>query len=506
MLVIIEILCGLIIFLLYYYFTATFNFWKKRNIPGPQPALFFGTMKNIILGRTILAKYLKSIYDAYEDAPFVGIFNMREPILLIKDPEHIKNVLIKDSALFSSRGLPVYSKAEPWNNFLFFADGPMAHVIRTRMSTIFTPSKIKEIYHTMLESLERLDIYLEESLPRNDHMINCSELGARLTADIIGNNLMGINMTTLTTENFEKNDFIRYSNMTRGTNWSIIVKVIMQKTFPRLYNQIGYYFFNHEEVNNFYVNFLLEIMEYRKKHGIIKPDVVGLLMEIKENPGKLSEITGSDVSNEFLASYIFGFFYAGYETAASTICNTLYELAFHPNIQDKLRKEILDTYAKNNGQLLYDHINTMPYLNAVFKETLRKYPPADSVQREVSTSYTFKNTDINVPKKQKVIISIHALHHDSKLYPNPDIYDPDRFIDEMSHPRDPMHYLPFGHGPRNCIGERLGILQSKVGLIGILRNYKIDVCEKTVTSYGYVSHRFVTAPSTDIFIKMTKAN
>ncbi|XP_014470375.1 PREDICTED: probable cytochrome P450 6w1 [Dinoponera quadriceps] len=68
------------------------------------------------------------------------------------------------------------------------------------------------------------------------------------------------------------------------------------------------------------------------------------------------------------------------------------------------------------------------------------------------------------------------------------------------------HYFPFGYGLRNCIGERMGILQAKIGLIGILRNYKIDVCEETVTSYRYVINRFVTAPSTDIFIKMTKVN
>lgn len=115
MLGIIEILCGLILCLLYYYFTATFNFWKKRNVPGPPPKLFFGTIKDVILGKTTYKKYIKDVYDAYENAPFVGLFNVRDPILMIKDPEFIKNVFIKDAEIFSERG--VFNVCAHFNNY-----------------------------------------------------------------------------------------------------------------------------------------------------------------------------------------------------------------------------------------------------------------------------------------------------------------------------------------------------------------------------------------------------
>lgn len=102
--------CGfaVVLFLLYRYLTSTFNFWKKRNIPGPDPIPIFGTMKDIFLRKEYCGLQWKRIYDTYKDEPFVGLFSMREPTLLIRDTKYIKDVLIKDASLFSTRGMPFY--------------------------------------------------------------------------------------------------------------------------------------------------------------------------------------------------------------------------------------------------------------------------------------------------------------------------------------------------------------------------------------------------------------
>lgn len=144
----------------------------------------------------------------------------------------------------------------------------------------------------MLTSLERLDNFLEESLPKNNYVINCGDLATRLTVDMTGNNLMGIDMTTLTRGTNEVNEFLKYSNMVRGTYWNIIIKTIMKKTCPRLYDRIGYYLFNNAKTTQFYFNFILDIMKYRKTHAIVRPDLISVLMELKKNPGKLPELIG----------------------------------------------------------------------------------------------------------------------------------------------------------------------------------------------------------------------
>lgn len=88
----------------------------------------------------------------------------------------------------------------------------------------------------------------------------------------------------------------------------------------------------------------------------------------------------------------------------------------------------------------------------LFTETLRKYPVVPFLNRELIDDYTFENSKITIPKGLKIWIPVYGIHHDPNIYPNPEKFDPERFSEDKIKERHPMHYLPFGHGPRNCIG------------------------------------------------------
>lgn len=87
-----------------------------------------------------------------------------------------------------------------------------------------------------------------------------------------------------------------------------------------------------------------------------------------------------------------------------------------------------------------------------YSETLRKYPAGPLLLRKSMCDYTFDGTKITIPKKTFLWIPVFAIHRDSNIYPNPDAFIPERFSDDAATARHPMHYLPFGNGPRNCIG------------------------------------------------------
>jgi len=108
---ILEILCGIIIliFVFYYYYKLKLDFWKKHGILGPKPILYFDTANDIILQKKLLKEYYKEIYDEYKHISLVGLFIKTQPILMIKDPTLIKDVMITDSMIFTGRGVP-YSK------------------------------------------------------------------------------------------------------------------------------------------------------------------------------------------------------------------------------------------------------------------------------------------------------------------------------------------------------------------------------------------------------------
>ncbi|KAF2880403.1 hypothetical protein ILUMI_25770 [Ignelater luminosus] len=151
----------------------------------------------------------------------------------------------------------------------------------------------------------------------------------------------------------------------------------------------------------------------------------------------------------------------------------MHELCVNPDIQSRLRKEILDTI-KTHGDLTYEAVQDMKYLNMVVSETLRKYPLTPLIQRECESDYTIPETGIVIEKGVGILISQHGLHWDPKYFPNPEKFDPERFSDENRQKIPSYVYLPFGDGPRNCIGERFGLLSTKLGIIHIIQNFKVE--------------------------------
>lgn len=108
-----EILCGIgvVSFALYYYFfTSTYDHWKSRGVRGPQPIPPFGNLKDVMLTKRSMADTLTEIYNEYKDERMIGYFTRKIPLLLLKDPELIKDVLIKDFSKFADRGLRTFEK------------------------------------------------------------------------------------------------------------------------------------------------------------------------------------------------------------------------------------------------------------------------------------------------------------------------------------------------------------------------------------------------------------
>lgn len=88
----------------------------------------------------------------------------------------------------------------------------------------------------------------------------------------------------------------------------------------------------------------------------------------------------------------------------------------------------------------------------MYAETLRKYPPVLYLMRKTIASYTFDSMKVTIPKNQRVFIPVFGIHRDPDIYPEPEVFDPERFSEEVAQSRNPIFYLPFGDGPRNCIG------------------------------------------------------
>ena len=247
---------------------------------------------------------------------------------------------------------------------------------------------------------------------------------------------------------------------------------------------------------DYFLSLARSILEQRQQQGHSgNRDLMQLMLEAHEEivhgVSKLSddEITAQSVT----------FLIAGFETTGNTLSSTAYYLATYPEVQDRIIQEVDEALDSSGGKPLYDVVQKMPYLDQVISEVLRLCGPAFSLLRGCEEDTVIKG--VRFPKGIDVNIPAYVLHRDPEVWDNPLEFNPENFSPEAKGKRDPYSYLPFGSGPRQCIGMRFALLEIKLGLLEILRRFKFERAPETVAT---LEHRAVVlmAPKDKIYVKI----
>lgn len=185
-----------------------------------------------------------------------------------------------------------------------------------------------------------------------------------------------------------------------------------------------------------------------------------------------STIDGNTLSHEEIREEVDTFMFEGHDTTSSGISFTLYCLSKHQEIQDKVFEEVAEILGDDkNAKVSYENLQNMKYLEKVIKESLRMYPPVPVISRILTENAIFQ--DKIIPKDVAIVISVYNLHRNPALFPNPDVFDPERFDTENLHNVPVYSYVPFSAGPRNCIGQKFAMLEVKATVSKILRTFKL---------------------------------
>ncbi|KAK0073353.1 hypothetical protein PV326_013520, partial [Microctonus aethiopoides] len=473
----IELMLSLIAILMaiYHYLTSTYNYWKKFGVPGPKPTAPFGNVSAIIMRVHNIGTYLQRMYNTYKDHPLTGFYIIREPNIIINDLDIIKDVLVKDFSKFSDRGQIIHEKHEPLSLHLFNLEPKRWRLMRKKLTPIFTSSKLKNMFYLLMECGKQMENYLDKI---DDEIVDMREIPARFTTDVVGVCAFGLEANALQDE---KSLLRIIGKRIFDLNLKSLMRFICGLFLPSLYSNFIGYFTRDNLVDNFITGLTKDAMEYRKNKNINRGDFMDLLLALKNQPTELND--DIELTDKLLAAQVFVFFAAGFETSSTTIGNALYEMAMNPSVQSKLRTEINDELKRTNGQYDYDGIKNMQYMHKIIQETLRKYPPLPFITRRTGMPYKFAGTNITIPANVRVWIPLLGIHRNPNYYPKPEVFDPERFSEENIESRHEMTFLPFGKGSRNCIGGRFAYMQMKVGLMKILENHVVEVCEKTDDLY-----------------------
>jgi cytochrome P450 len=186
---------------------------------------------------------------------------------------------------------------------------------------------------------------------------------------------------------------------------------------------------------------------------------------------------------------------AGYETTSTALAYVSYVLATHPNEQQKLQEHIDVHFDSETEHSMpsYDIVSQMDYLDMFVREVLRMYPIVPiAISRESSEDFNIKNFG-TIPAGTSVTVDIYHLHFDPDLWGpvDPYVFHPERFATK----RHPMAWIPFGAGPRNCVGMRFALTELKMLLVRLLKTYSIVDCgEQTRQPFENLKEHFVITP------------
>jgi cytochrome P450 len=199
-----------------------------------------------------------------------------------------------------------------------------------------------------------------------------------------------------------------------------------------------------------------------------------LIARRRAQPGTTTDLLGgliaAGMSDSLIRDQLLTMFIAGHDTSTTLLAWCLYLLVTHPDSLARVRAEIdavMGTQAPT-----YAHVRQLTYLDGVIKETLRLYPPIHLGSRIATTNLVFQ--DFPIPAGTRVLYSIYLTQRDKKHWPAPALFEPERFAAESAQHRSAYTFLPFGGGPRNCIGAAFAQVEAKIVLARLLQKYEFQ--------------------------------
>ncbi|CAM4460888.1 unnamed protein product [Leuciscus chuanchicus] len=445
--------------------------FKKLGIPGPKPIPFFGTM----------LRYREGFYnfdlECFKKYGRVwGIYDARQPVLCIMDQSIIKTILIKECySLFTNRRN--FRLNGPLYDAVSIAEDDDWRRIRSVLSPSFTSGRLKEMFGIMKTHSQILVDNLGKSATRGEN-VDIKEFFGAYSMDVVSSTAFSVDIDSL---NNPTDPFV--TNIKKMLKFDVLNPMLLiSAMFPfiiPILEKMDLAFFPIS-VTDFFYAALQKIKSERvaNDHKKKRVDFLQLMVD-SQTAGKTQhgeEHTEKGLSDHEILSQAMIFIFAGYETSSSTLSFFFYNLATNPEAMKKLQEEIDETFP-NKAPVDYEAVMNMDYLDAALNESLRLFPVAARFDRVCK-----KTVEINgviIPKDTVVMIPTFALHRDPDYWSDPESFKPERFTKGNKETIDPYMYMPFGLGPRNCIGMRFAQVTMKLAIVEILQRFDVSVCAET---------------------------
>lgn len=426
---------------------------------GPQTN-FFDLAKEMLFGDVAVVsdplKYFRELHEKYGNLVYsdfgIGRFYFTDNLALIRrifvtEPRsYAKASAYKEAALFLGNGI-LNSEGDFWQ------------AQRSMVQPAFSKSKLAAFSQSMVATS---DAALSHLGPATD----VSELSMHIALENICKFLFGSDFSA-----HEKviREAVHFGNDFISRRIQMPVKLPVYLPFLKNLR----FFFHRFELDQI----LYKIIDARLAEPADAPrDLLGMLIAAERGhsgPG----FRKAQVRDELITLLI-----AGHETTGFTLAMALWLLAVNTDVQERLRGEL--TAAIGNGKPTPENLEKCPLLEAVVNETLRLYPAAWIIGRRTIADENFEG--FLLKKDSEIQICISALHRNKDYWSEPEKFEPGRFLGENPEPKQKQAYMPFGAGPRRCIGNVFALMEMQVAIAQTLLRYRLSVKDSREPKIEYM--------------------
>ncbi|XP_078096280.1 cytochrome P450 3A30-like [Mustelus asterias] len=460
--------------LLAWYSVLPYGLFKRIGVPGPRPLPFVGTFHHYRKG---LFGFDVECYKKY--GKMWGIYDGRQPILSLADPDLVKTIFIKEFyTLFTNRR--DFGLNGPLTDSILIVKDDHWKRIRSVLSPTFTSGRLKEMCPIIKHYTENLVKNAEKKAKLNESA-DMKDIFGNYSMDVITSTAFSVDVDSINNPNDVFIVNVKKLVSFNFFNPVLVLAVAIPAVIPLL-TKLGFSFFPRD-VNEFFMNFLRSLKAKRQKNvHTERVDFLQLMVDSQmsetssQNQDDISKSTDKALTDKEILAQAMTFIFAGYETTSNTLSYVAHGLATHPDVQKKLQQEIDEAFP-NKASPTYDGVMQLEYLEMVISETLRLFPPAPRIDRVCKKDVQLNG--VNIPKGTVVMVPAYVLHHDPAYWPEPEEFRPERFSAENRESQDPNIFLPFGMGPRNCIGMRFAQLLMKMALVTFLQHMTLVPCKET---------------------------
>eukprot|EP01026_Neomeris_dumetosa_P019290 TRINITY_DN17765_c0_g1_i10.p1 TRINITY_DN17765_c0_g1~~TRINITY_DN17765_c0_g1_i10.p1 ORF type:complete len:539 (-),score=65.21 TRINITY_DN17765_c0_g1_i10:375-1991(-) len=487
---------------------------RLRRIPGPPPSWLFGNLLQI--------KHLVHSTFAWmkEYGPIFKYYMGGVPIVVISDPEWARKVFMKSHYRpYKALGLPLSGLRLKFNQQgLFWSKGQQFKTLKSAWQVAFNQGSVQNYFPLMLRHTDELCETLSKKSASGEVFDIWREV-QKMTLEVVGTTAFGIDFKLLDNheDNGSNNNNHHKENNGKVQEYGMIDSqrmienarvifgsarsdgrgarkgpspwMIMNFIFPELrplwcQAYTNYPISEHERVMKQSVMQLIsdstQLAKYERQKGQQNSDdKASKTIDPGSFLARLLKTKDWNVKDQLLrdlqvAAQAFIFILAGFETTANALAFTVYLLCKNPKKKEKLVEEL-----KQIGDISPEVLEKCKYLEAVFKESLRLFPPGAMAVRQAEDDIQIGGYII--PRDTAVTLNIYGLQRDPTLWTDPDAFIPERFLEgSPEYVADKLHqftYMPFGGGSRMCIGHKYALQEAKLALFKIYKKVDFELEE-----------------------------